>query len=94
MIPSVIHSHHHPVAEYHHGQQPKHLDLPATSHAGAAGAPAHSVGALRQAAHSLRSVGAGWRAKASTVSLSVLASSSALRAGRLGSLDASAATRL
>ena len=82
MIPTVIHSS--PVAEYHHGQQPKHLDLPAISHAGAA----------RQAAHSLRSVGAGSRAKASTASLSVLASSSALRAGRLGSLDASAATRL
>ena len=85
MIPTVIHSS--PVAEYHHGQQPKHLDLPAISHAGAAGA-------ALQAAHSLRSVGAGSRAKASTASLSVLASSSALRAGRRGSLDASAATRL
>ena len=85
MIPSVIHSS--PVAEYHHGQQPKHLDLPAISHAGAAGA-------VRQAAHSLRSVGVGSRAKVSTASLSVLASSSALRAGRRGSLDASAATRL
>jgi len=42
----------------------------------------------------LRSVGAGLRAKARTASLSVVASSSALRAGRLGSLDASAATRL
>ena len=85
MIPTVIHSS--PVAEYHHGQQPKHLDLPAISHAGAAGA-------VRQAAHSLRSVGVGSRAKVSTASLSVLASRSALRAGRRGSLDASAATRL
>ena len=89
MIPTIKHYgiHSSPVAEYHHGQQPKHLDLPAISHAGAAGA-------AWQAAHSLRSVGAGSRAKVSTASLSVLASSSALRAGRRGSLDASAATRL